>query len=36
VKLVWTVPAVADLRSIRDYIRRDSGLYASRFIGRII
>jgi toxin ParE1/3/4 len=36
VKLVWTGPAVADLRSIRDYIRRDSDLYAGRFVGRII
>lgn len=34
-KLVWTESAVRDLESIRDYIRRDSEYYASRFISRI-
>ena len=35
-KLVWTDPAVADLRSIRDYIRRDSEFYASCFTSRVL
>lgn len=35
-KLVWTQPAVADLRAIRDYIRRDSEFYARRFVARIL
>jgi len=35
-KLVWSEPALADIESIRDYIRRDSEFYASRFINRII
>jgi plasmid stabilization system protein ParE len=35
-KLVWSEPALADIESIRDYIRRDSEFYAGRFINRII
>ena len=35
-KLVWSEPALTDIESIRDYIRRDSEFYASRFINRII
>ena len=32
----WTEPALRDLESIRDYIRRDSKYYADRFIERIV
>jgi len=35
-KIEWTRPALLDLESIRDYIRRDSEYYASRFIEKII
>ncbi|MDZ4165501.1 MAG: type II toxin-antitoxin system RelE/ParE family toxin [Smithellaceae bacterium] len=35
-KIEWTEPALLDLESIRDYIRKDSEYYASHFIGRII
>lgn len=35
-KIEWTEPALSDLESIRDYIRRDSEYYATRFIERII
>lgn len=35
-KIEWTEPALSDLESIRDYIRRDSEYYAARFIERII
>ena len=35
-KLFWSEPALADIESIRDYIRRDSEFYAGRFINRII
>jgi len=31
-KVQWTVPAVDDFESIRDYIARDSDLYAASFI----
>lgn len=34
--VLWTVPAVEDLESIRDYIARDSDLYASRFVEKIV
>jgi len=36
VKIEWTKPALLDLESIRDYIRRDSSYYATRFVDRII
>lgn len=32
----WTEPAVLDLESIWNYIRRDSEYYATRFIEKII
>ncbi len=32
----WTEPALLDLESIREYIKRDSEYYATRFIGRIV
>jgi plasmid stabilization system protein ParE len=35
-KLFWSEPALADIESIRDYIRRDSEFYAGRFVSRII
>ena len=35
-KIEWTEPALSDLESIRDYIRKDSEYYATRFVERII
>ncbi|MEK6280080.1 MAG: type II toxin-antitoxin system RelE/ParE family toxin [Acidobacteriota bacterium] len=35
-KIVWTEPAVEDLRELHAYIARDSELYASGFVERII
>ncbi|TSA54149.1 MAG: type II toxin-antitoxin system RelE/ParE family toxin [Planctomycetaceae bacterium] len=35
-KIEWTEPALLDLQNIRDYIRRDSEYYATRFVERII
>jgi len=35
-KIEWTEPAVLDLESIRDYIRRGSEYFAARFVERII
>lgn len=35
-KIEWAKPALLDLESIRDYIRRDSDYYAARFVERII
>jgi len=35
-KLVWTEPAVQDLRELHAYIARDSEMYASGFVERII
>jgi toxin ParE1/3/4 len=35
-KLEWTEPALSDLESIRDYIKKDSEYYANRFVERII
>ncbi len=35
-KIAWTETAFSDLKSIRDYIARDSDYYATRFIERII
>ena len=34
--LEWTEPALVDLESIWDFIKRDSEYYASQFIGKII
>jgi toxin ParE1/3/4 len=31
-KILWTDPAIDDLQAIRDYIARDSELYADDFI----
>lgn len=35
-KIEWTEPALSDLEGIRDYIRKDSEYYATRFVERII
>ncbi len=35
-KIIWTEPAIEDLEAIRDYIARDSEVYAASFIERII
>ncbi|MBI5555953.1 MAG: type II toxin-antitoxin system RelE/ParE family toxin [Elusimicrobia bacterium] len=35
-KIKWTTPALSDLSSIQEYIRRDSEFYAARFVERII
>ncbi|HMF32097.1 MAG TPA: type II toxin-antitoxin system RelE/ParE family toxin [Candidatus Lokiarchaeia archaeon] len=35
-KINWTKPALADLDSIYDYIKRDSEFYADRFVGKIL
>ena len=34
-KIVWTAPAVDDLRELHAYIARDSETYASGFVERI-
>ena len=35
-KIVWTAPAVEDLRDLHSYITRHSEMYASGFVERII
>jgi plasmid stabilization system protein ParE len=35
-KIVWTEPAVEDLRELYSYIARDSEVYARGFVERII
>ncbi|MEO8435257.1 MAG: type II toxin-antitoxin system RelE/ParE family toxin [Pyrinomonadaceae bacterium] len=35
-KIFWTDPAVKDLRELHAYIARDSEMYASGFVERII
>ena len=35
-KIVWTEPALEDLRNLHDYIAKDSEIYASSFIRRMI
>jgi plasmid stabilization system protein ParE len=35
-KLIWTDPSIEDLRSVRDYIARDSDYYAADFIEQMI
>jgi addiction module RelE/StbE family toxin len=35
-KIIWTEPAVKDLRELHAYIARDSETYASGFVERII
>jgi plasmid stabilization system protein ParE len=36
VKIEWTEPSLADIESIRDFIRKDSEHYAIRFAEKII
>ena len=36
VKVIWTEIAVEDLRSIHDYISKDSKYYADRFVEKLI
>jgi addiction module RelE/StbE family toxin len=35
-KLIWTDPSIEDLRSIRDYIARDSEYYAADLVEQVI
>ena len=35
-KILWTEPAIEDLRNLHGYIAKDSDLYASSFVQRII
>ena len=35
-KIDWTEPSLLDLQNIREYIAKDSGYYAERFIARVI
>ena len=35
-KIEWAEPAQLDLEGIRDYIKRDSEYYATRFVEKII
>ena len=36
VKIVWTDLAMEDLKSIHEYISKDSKLYADRFVTKLI
>lgn len=36
VKLIWTDLAMDDLKSIHDFIRLDSKVYAKRFVSKIL
>ena len=36
VKVIWTEFAIADLKSIHDYISKDSIAYANKFIEKLI
>lgn len=36
VKIVWTALAVEDLKTIHEFISKDSRVYADRFIDKII
>ena len=35
-KILWTDPAIEDLRNLHSYIANDSEVYASSFVERII
>ena len=35
-KVLWTLPAVNDLESIQNFIAKDSELYATSFIEKIL
>ncbi len=36
VKIVWTDLAIEDLKSIHEYISKDSRFYANRFVAKLI
>lgn len=36
IDLVWTVPAVADLEAVRRFVARDSPIYASALVARLL
>ena len=36
VKVVWTDLAIEDLKSIHEYISKDSKFYADRFVTKLI
>jgi toxin ParE1/3/4 len=36
VKIIWTDLAIEDLRSIHNYISKDSPFYANRFIEKLL
>jgi toxin ParE1/3/4 len=35
-KVIWTDPAIEDLRALRDYIGRDSDLYAADMVEQMV
>ena len=35
-KVIWTEPALADLREIRDFVAKDSPTYAARLASRLV
>jgi plasmid stabilization system protein ParE len=35
-KILWTEPAIEDLRNLHGYIAKDSEIYASNFVQRLI
>ncbi len=35
-RILWTEPALVDLEAIRDYIARDSDVYAAATVERIL
>ena len=35
-KLIWTDPAIEDLRALRDYIGRDSDFYAADIVEQMV
>jgi len=35
-KILWTDPSIEDLRNLHSYIAKDSEVYASSFVERII
>ena len=35
-KVEWTIPAIDDVLAIKNYIARDSQVYAERFAERIV
>jgi len=35
-KILWTLPSLEDVESIREYIARDSEVYATAFVEKIV